>query len=517
MWLGHFNKRINSTKRPLERRYTGWETFDNMMLKGSSNIMQPTFVLNTTDVDLTSNYAVVEWANLKTNTQFLRYYFVADIVISTGNICTVSLSEDYCGSWKDEIYNLQDSYIVRTNAKSDTTEYFDRHLLDTMSTHNDQVWTRKTTLLYNSTNPRMYANNYNEGCVVFITAGSNNGDVSFGTTGSIYACNPICFARLMKNCNSKDDLPTAGVESSITVEEGLIGTLFPNGISADTASLATAYFQPADYILNAFWLPIPVVPSDSAGNYNKPVLIGQKVDVLNVGGTRWAHGANMANGKIYTVTGHSVVWDYVIRKPDDASDYGILKTVTMQDGGINKQYEATSIHSWNYNKWTDRSGAWSQYQMYLPALGMIDLPAEYCGQTIRFNHRLDVMTGQVDIKMILADETVIGWQRGNLGVPMQITSLTNDYSSYLNAFSANANTTIAQAGASYTLGSIAQDTATKLGELLTGKDTGVDYSANAKEIASNNLPTVKNVTGNSGSPVRKATLAEAKAQLGWSD
>ena len=472
LWLGHYNKKLNSTKRPLERRYTGWQTFDNMMLKGTSNIMSPTFILNTTDVDLTSNYAVVEWANLKTNTQFLRYYFVADITIGTGNLCTLSLSEDYAGSWADEIKGIGDAYVLRTNASSESTEYFDRHLLDNLSTHNDQVWTHKTSLQYNVKYPIMYAGNYNEGCIVFTTAGNGSSDSSFGTTGTVYACNPVTFNRLMNNCNTKGAIPTSGVVSSVTLGDGLIGSLFPSSVSVDTASLAGAYFQPADYFLNCFWLPISVVASDAQGNYDKPTIGGIRADYLQVGGVQWAHGANKADGYVYRITTHSANWDFCICKPQDATDYGVLHDVTMQVDGVSKTLKATSVHSWTYNKWTDRSSAWSQYQIYLPALGMVELPAEYCGQTIRFNHRLDVMTGQVDIKMLLADETCIGWTRGDLGIPLQVASLSYSYDAFLNASSALANKTIADYGASYTLGSLATTAIQSIGNALASSTAG---------------------------------------------
>lgn len=136
----NFNKKTNSTKRPLETDVI--DTFNATVLKEQCSIITPAIKINVGVTALTiPNYVYIPIWN--------RYYFVTDIQWERG-LWTMRLTVDALASWKTEI-GLQSLYVTRC------AQRYDGNIMDNLypakstpvytNVINDSAW--ETTNLQN--------------------------------------------------------------------------------------------------------------------------------------------------------------------------------------------------------------------------------------------------------------------------------------------------------------------------------------------------------------------------------
>ena len=93
LYLGQFQKRVNSTKQPT---YTNWTSYDVVLKQAPVDYDRPTFLINVEFASLAPlnyNYAVV-WG---------RYYWIADLKAVRTGLCEITLAFDVLASNKASI------------------------------------------------------------------------------------------------------------------------------------------------------------------------------------------------------------------------------------------------------------------------------------------------------------------------------------------------------------------------------------------------------------------------------
>lgn len=104
-------------EKVINKNLTGVEqsTPINLVLKDSTDIMSPVFILQNPTVITGYNYAYIP--------EFNRYYFVGRPEIDTQNICTITLREDVLMSYKTDIMSLN---VIAERS----TNNYNRYLVD---------------------------------------------------------------------------------------------------------------------------------------------------------------------------------------------------------------------------------------------------------------------------------------------------------------------------------------------------------------------------------------------------
>lgn len=93
------------------------KTIDNCLLKDTTEIINPVLNLARFDGIFGCNYAYIP--------DFNRYYFINEISVERGNICSISMECDVLTSFKDDIRNLK-VIACRSSNK------YNRYLVDNM-------------------------------------------------------------------------------------------------------------------------------------------------------------------------------------------------------------------------------------------------------------------------------------------------------------------------------------------------------------------------------------------------
>ena len=114
--LLQFSKRENSTLIPTAADLQGG-TSVSISLKGGCDILNPTFILNSSDIPAGNNYAYVP--------AFNRYYFITGISAVRNDLVEITGRVDVLGSWKSAIQAA--SAFVAYDGTSNT-EVVDRRL-----------------------------------------------------------------------------------------------------------------------------------------------------------------------------------------------------------------------------------------------------------------------------------------------------------------------------------------------------------------------------------------------------
>ena len=191
----NFIKRKNSTAQP-----TGGTTISNVRLKDDTTLLNPTFILTTTNDNI--NY--VRWSN--------RYYFVNNITRRNNNISEISCKLDDLATHKTEIGNY--TAFVERAASS-----YDDYINDPMLTQRQSIAAIQRT----TTATQM---DYS-GCYVVRVIGKHSGSV----TG----------------------IGTFAITSGQLVS--LLTYAFGDILNVITNEAVKAIFNPFDYIVSCKWFP----------------------------------------------------------------------------------------------------------------------------------------------------------------------------------------------------------------------------------------------------------------------
>lgn len=95
IYLGAFDKRLNSTKRPTLAEYSAWASYD-CYLKHVTSYNKPTFVLS-------AEYASIAPNNYNYCIAFGRWYYVTDLRAVRTGICEIDLALDPMAAFQTEI------------------------------------------------------------------------------------------------------------------------------------------------------------------------------------------------------------------------------------------------------------------------------------------------------------------------------------------------------------------------------------------------------------------------------
>lgn len=129
--LLQFSKRENSTLIPTATELQGG-TSVQISLKGGCDILNPTFVLNSSNIPAGNNYAYLP--------AFNRYYFITGIASVRENLVEITARVDVLASWKDAILAGTFTILFETNGNS--------NIVDTrIATKYGQTWRRAVASL----------------------------------------------------------------------------------------------------------------------------------------------------------------------------------------------------------------------------------------------------------------------------------------------------------------------------------------------------------------------------------
>ena len=111
--LLQFSKRENSTLIPTATELQGG-TSVQISLKGGCDILNPTFVLNSSNIPAGNNYAYLP--------AFNRYYFITGIASVRENLVEITARVDVLASWKDAILAGTFTILFETNGNSNIVD-----------------------------------------------------------------------------------------------------------------------------------------------------------------------------------------------------------------------------------------------------------------------------------------------------------------------------------------------------------------------------------------------------------
>lgn len=215
-----FAKRENATSIP---NTLPLETYNNVLLKEPCSVVNPAIKLN---VPMTTN--VYNW-NYCYISQFSRYYSVTDWEWNSG-LWTAELQVDVLASFRTQI-GQQNLYILRSYQDAAGNALFDGNIVD--STYPCTAGAATYTA-YAVTNPFAGLYSGNDGAYIVGVVNKNASGVKY------YA---FSFAGFKMFC-----------QKLFTYSSGWLN-IDPTEISED---LQKALVNPFQYVVNAFYLPVPV-------------------------------------------------------------------------------------------------------------------------------------------------------------------------------------------------------------------------------------------------------------------
>lgn len=89
-------------------------TISNVVLKDSTNLMTPTFILKTQDLVYNSNYLYCSFTK--------RYYYIESVEAMTGGRVAVHCKIDVLFTYRNEIMSSS-AWVVRSESTTDSDEY----------------------------------------------------------------------------------------------------------------------------------------------------------------------------------------------------------------------------------------------------------------------------------------------------------------------------------------------------------------------------------------------------------
>ena len=163
------------------------------------------------------------------------------------------------------------------------------------------------------------------------------------------------------------------------------------GVDTTSATLAQTFFNPFQYVVKCYWCPFLAT---SFSGSDGEISFGW-----------WTCPSNITTGR---------------KISSAASDKSILFSFTYGDN----------------TDWTDRSGEWAQYTLYMPGFGEINLNPTYAGTRINGQLVFDFATGMASL--FLTDNTegaLIQSARGKLSADVQLSALYEDVVGDMTSFS----------------------------------------------------------------------------------
>lgn len=86
---------------------------NGVIIKDSTNLMQPTFILKTNPVVYNANYLFCSFTN--------RYYYIRDVTALTGGRIAITCDIDVLYTYRNEILNSS-GWVVRSGTTTDTSD-----------------------------------------------------------------------------------------------------------------------------------------------------------------------------------------------------------------------------------------------------------------------------------------------------------------------------------------------------------------------------------------------------------
>lgn len=338
-----FPKRTNSTKRP------GSGSAYNIEIKAPCNIINPEIKIATNANPTGYNYCHIPvWS---------RYYWVKNWTYSDG-LWTASLTVDTLASYRDQIGSATE-YVLRSSAQSNPA------VCDTLYPTTAHITTK--TLYANSTPFTDDLEDPARG--FFVVAVNAPGYVSFG--GAVF-------------------LAMSGTTFGALIDALLSDTDYLDIDATEISSnLTKALFNPIQYIVKAFWLPL--------GN----AAIGTPISTIPVG---WWSMPGVGNAYVITADNDKSVYDFVISTPH---------------------------HPEHVTRGVYVDGApYSEYTFYCPPFGEIKLDANLFVQQSALYCRLTVdhYTGDavLDIAFDADFASIVYSTSGSIAVPVQIAQISTN-------------------------------------------------------------------------------------------
>lgn len=327
-----FSKKKNSTKRPSGGRSV------NVVMKNNTSIESPVFLIDGVDLDV--NYC-----------QFAgHYYFINDIVLGNNNIYELHCTQDLLATYKDYIGN----YIAFVERSASN---YNVNLYDSAITCSEQasnyVSTHATLSWFNST-----------GCYIVRVLGGAPATSKSGITSYVMSAADV--QALMGIVFS---------EPGSSVFDDIIDV----GEEAEKA-LARSIFNPAQFILSIFWLP---VSKDSVPGTSHFLWLGN-------------HRTD-SSFKVVTSMGFSA--DTTIPVPPNT--YGDFRDITEP---------------------------FTTYTLYLGGVGAIPISAKDIVSGMKAVYSIDFLTGDTEVDVMTSGNKLISSYKTNLAVQIPIAGTVNDVS-----------------------------------------------------------------------------------------
>lgn len=89
-------------------------TISNVVLKDSTNLMNPTFILKTQDLVYNSNYVYCSFTK--------RYYYIESVEAMTGGRVAIHCKIDVLFTYRNEIMSSS-AWVIRSESTTDSDEY----------------------------------------------------------------------------------------------------------------------------------------------------------------------------------------------------------------------------------------------------------------------------------------------------------------------------------------------------------------------------------------------------------
>lgn len=220
--IGTFAKDDNSTKRP-----TGLNDI-TVELKQDTSIIRPVFRLSKSRYNPAYNYCYVP--------QWHRYYYIADAVITIGEIWEIHCVEDFLATWRDEIANTT-AYIYRTSVT------YDSYITDDLYPTFQNAWVKNTVPATTPYKQSLSGGRYVVGIV-------NNSDNAIGAV-AYYVFTQAQFRTLCKKL--MENTQWLSIPTDIAS-----GGLDDN--------LLKALFNPFQYVVSCRWYPFEITAGASVTN-----------------------------------------------------------------------------------------------------------------------------------------------------------------------------------------------------------------------------------------------------------
>lgn len=239
----------------------------------------------------------------------------------------------------------------------------------------DPTWTHNTQPTITRQNITDLANTFTgTGCYILFTVASDT-----ATSGAVPAMTAYALTetQLRTLCNYM-------FSSDLYAEA-------TTGVDTTSAALAQTFFNPFQYVVKCYWCPFQATSfsgSDGAISFGW-----------------WTCPTDITTGR---------------KISSAASDKSILFSFTYGDN----------------TDWTDRSGEWAQYTLYMPGFGEINLNPTYAGTQINGQLVFDFATGMASL--FLTDNTegaLIQSARGKLSADVQLSALYEDVVGDMTSFS----------------------------------------------------------------------------------